>query len=179
MKIILTRHCETDWNKIKRLQGKTDTPLNDAGKLEARKLAHCLAPHAPSVIISSNLARAQETARIIAYHLGGVAIISDERLQECSFGELEGLTLEEISHLYGPELSRLIREEFYIYDFRLFGGESRDNIFKRHQAALEDMKHSPYNSVLVIGHGKGLNTLLAGLGLSPNLVRGNFQIIEA
>ena len=39
MKFILTRHCETDWNKEWLLQGHSDISLNENGWLQAEELA--------------------------------------------------------------------------------------------------------------------------------------------
>ena len=67
--LLLVRHGETDWNAEGRLQGHTDTPLNDYGRRQARALADALAGDDFEALYASDLARARETAEI----LGGVA----------------------------------------------------------------------------------------------------------
>ncbi|MGA7262389.1 MAG: histidine phosphatase family protein, partial [Stellaceae bacterium] len=64
--LFLFRHGETDWNREGRLQGHTDTPLNATGLAQAQALAESLRPHRLDVVVSSDLARAQTTARIVA-----------------------------------------------------------------------------------------------------------------
>ena len=67
MKLYLVRHGETDWNKVKRIQGQVDIPLNQFGKRLAEETAEGLRDIPFDLCISSPLSRAHETARIILY----------------------------------------------------------------------------------------------------------------
>lgn len=93
MKIYLMRHGETDWNKVRRLQGQSEVPLNEHGIELARKTAEGLKAVRFDVIFSSPLQRALVTAEIMA---GGDAakIITDDRLKEMNFGIYEGQSFE-------------------------------------------------------------------------------------
>jgi len=94
MKVFLIRHGETAWNEARRYQGSSDVPLNEAGREQARRLAHRLAGEPLSAVYASDLARASETARIIAApHRLEVRIDAD--LRELDFGAWEGLAHEE------------------------------------------------------------------------------------
>lgn len=99
-RLLLVRHGETDWNVARRWQGHSDTPLNDAGREQARRLAGELDP--VDVVYSSDLARARETAEILAARLG-VEVRPDERLRERGFGAWEGLTMAEIEERFLEE----------------------------------------------------------------------------
>jgi broad specificity phosphatase PhoE len=101
--LILVRHGETDWNAQRRWQGHSDTELNDAGREQARLLAEGLDP--VDVLYSSDLARARETAEILAATLG-VEVRFDQRLRERGFGAWEGLTMEEIETTFPDEQRR-------------------------------------------------------------------------
>lgn len=94
---VLVRHGETDWNKVDRLQGSMDIPLNDTGISQARSMASALCTQQWDVVISSPLQRAFETAVQIIDPLGfGPSdIIIDARLRERHYGAAEGLTLAE------------------------------------------------------------------------------------
>ena len=91
--LLLVRHGETDWNRLGRWQGHSDTPLNARGREQARELAPQL--DGVDVVYSSDLARARETAEILAEELGADVRL-DARLRERGFGAWEGLTAAEI-----------------------------------------------------------------------------------
>ena len=57
MNIYLLRHGETDWNREKRIQGRTDIGMNDRGRMQIRHAADVLAslPAEIEVILSSPL----------------------------------------------------------------------------------------------------------------------------
>ena len=70
IRIILVRHGETEWNRIRRFQGRSDVPLNQEGRDQAQALALALKDECLAAIYSSPLVRAVGTARLIkAFHL--------------------------------------------------------------------------------------------------------------
>ncbi len=89
--ILLVRHGETDWNRDRRVQGHTDVPLNDEGRRQARALAEELGEGAFDAVYASDLARARETAEILAAPCG-LDVTQLEALREKNFGTWEGLT---------------------------------------------------------------------------------------
>ena len=97
-KLLLVRHGETDWNRHGRWQGGSDTQLNDLGREQARALAEELDGEI-DVLYSSDLARARETAEIVAAKLG-LEVRLDPRLRERGFGSWEGLTTIEIEERF-------------------------------------------------------------------------------
>ena len=96
MKLYLVRHGETDWNKVKKIQGQVDIPLNQFGKRLAEETAEGLRDIPFDLCISSPLSRAHETARIILYGKD-IPIIKDARIEEMAFGEYEGNAVQEIT----------------------------------------------------------------------------------
>jgi broad specificity phosphatase PhoE len=146
--ILLARHGETDDNvPPPRVQGSIDTSLNDAGRAQARALAETVRDRGLAAIHSSHLARARETAEIIAAELG-LEVIVDERLAESYRGSWEGRLLEEIER-EEPELwAAWLRGG----DFRFPGGESLAEHAKRVEAALADVFRGP-RPALCVCHG--------------------------
>jgi len=90
MRIELIRHGQTDWNRDDRLQGSSDIPLNATGRAQAVDTAALLADQGLAAIVSSPLARARDTARIIADILGIDLGASYDDLIERDYASFEG-----------------------------------------------------------------------------------------
>ena len=154
--LILIRHGETDWNRVGRIQGLTDIPLNDAGREQARRAAEELRSElaiSPSdaadaaVIVSSDLQRAAETADIIAGALGLHAPRRYPELRERAYGDAEGLLTAEFQRRWGP---------WHVADVP--GAETRADLRRRALAALARAQHdaAPMGTTLpliVVAHG--------------------------
>lgn len=88
------RHGETEWNKMGKMQGKTDISLSEDGRKFAQKTADGLKNIKFDYIFSSPLERAYETACIIKGDRD-IEIVKDERLIEVGFGLYEGTVVDE------------------------------------------------------------------------------------
>lgn len=95
LEIYLTRHGETEWNKVRRMQGQKDSPLTELGIKQAKWLAERLEGKEFSYIYTSPLGRAKTTADILNEPLGAKMVI-DDRLKEISLGDWEGRDLDEL-----------------------------------------------------------------------------------
>ena len=147
--ILLARHGETDDNvPPPRVQGWIDTPLNERGRAQARELAEAVRPHGLAAVHSSHLARARETAEIVADALG-LEVVVDERLAESRRGSWEGRLLEQIER-DEPELWAAWRRGGA--DFRFPGGESLAEHAERVAGALADVGRGPLPALCVC-HG--------------------------
>ncbi len=176
MKFILVRHATTDWNLLGKIQGQTDIDLNKQGEEEAKKLADNLSGLGVASIRSSDLKRSENTAKIINKKLN-VSLQLDTALRECSFGEIEGLTKQEALDKYG--IIKDWDDQFKSYDFRKFEGGYRDEVFERHLSLIKRLaKDETEGSILLVGHGRGLATLLGGLGYTPTIKKGEYKIID-
>lgn len=156
--LLLARHGETDWNREGRWQGHTDIALNDRGRAQAEALAAELVGTPISAVYSSDLARAAETARIVAARLG-VPVRTDPRLRELHLGGWEGLTTPEIEERYPDEIARWRADD----DSNALGGrESYAQMGERVVAALTEIAAAhPAGEVLVVLHGGPIRGLLA------------------
>ena len=103
--LYFVRHGQTDWNVLGRLQGRVDKPLNDTGKEQAahngRALARELGRAEGYDFIASPMQRTCQTMKIIReqMQLPPDDYLTEDRLKELSFGDWEGLTLDEIEKL--------------------------------------------------------------------------------
>jgi len=153
--LLLVRHGETDWNRDGRWQGHSDTHLNDAGRDQARRVAGELGDI--DVVYSSDLARARETAEIVAEVLG-LPVRLDARLRERAFGVWEGLTAAEIEAAFADAHARWLAREGAGADdaepFEAFGARVTSflaDILERH----------PGETVLVVAHGGSIRVIHA------------------
>ncbi|WP_438854309.1 histidine phosphatase family protein [Agromyces sp. M3QZ16-3] len=96
MHLALVRHGQTDWNLRGLMQGRTDIPLNDTGRAQAREASRSLDAAEWDVVVSSTLGRARETAAILADGLGLPVVGEYEDLVEQDFGDAEGTLVAQI-----------------------------------------------------------------------------------
>lgn len=108
MIITVIRHGQTDWNLAGRIQGSTDIPLNETGRQQARDAALLLTPTEPVTMYSSDLSRANETARIIAEVHGWNDPHVIPALRERYYGVAEGMHDTEFLATFGPWASAVV-----------------------------------------------------------------------
>ena len=95
MKIFLIRHGETDWNRERKVMGIGDIPLNDNGREMVSYLGEILAHEGIGVIYSSTVARAMQSAEILA-EMWGVEIVEEPGFNECRFENWVGMSFDEL-----------------------------------------------------------------------------------
>jgi len=93
-RLVLARHGETEWSKSGRHTGRTDLPLTDHGREQARDLGVALRGRTFSRVLSSPLARALDTCRLAGF---GDRVELDDDLREWDYGAYEGRTRVEIA----------------------------------------------------------------------------------
>src|SRR5205809_1423352 len=94
LRIFLVRHAATDWNRERRYQGWSDTPLSVEGRVQADAVARALAEPPLAAVYSSPLERARETAAAIAKP-HRLTVQEKAAFKEMGYGRWEGLTLAE------------------------------------------------------------------------------------
>lgn len=149
--LYIMRHGRTDWNVLKKLQGRTDIPLNEEGRAMAENARLEYADVHFDVCYCSPLVRARETAEIVLRGRN-IPIIFDERLIEMSFGIYEG-----VENAYKnpdcPMINFFSAPENYVPGK---GGESFDELFARTGNFLHEVvepKLAEGKDVLIVGHG--------------------------
>ena len=156
----LVRHGETEWNRTGRMQGHLGVPLNAEGRRQATRLAGRLRRVEFSAIYASDLARAAETAQIIADGRD-LAFTPDSDLREFSGGEWEGLTLEEIETRHPGLLAERI-EAGGNMGWSAPGGESAIDALQRVRrfSTRANAKLDAGENILVVAHGGTLRALV-------------------
>ncbi|MDP2594063.1 MAG: histidine phosphatase family protein [bacterium] len=181
-KYLLARHTETDWNVQDRYSGQSDEPrLNEQGAVQAWRIGRQVSGYDVRKVVCSDLSRAYVTAQLILLGAGWMdrpddfrrglpAFVVDRRLRELSVGQMDGMTKEEARvHFTDPLLST----RHPGYDFTTIGGESREQVIRRHREAFDE--HIPIEGVcLFVGHGTSLRTFLESCGVTEPIVQGGF-----
>lgn len=172
---LLARHTETDWNVQDRYSGQSHKPvLTPRGEEQAHELGRALQDTGVTHIISSMLRRSIQTAHIIWRELGGLDFSnvfpsSDERLNELSVGQMDGITKVEARERFtDPRFSTRHPD----YDFRPIGGECREEVIRRHHDAAQ--QYLRWGIPLFVGHGTALRTFLESCGVSESIEQGGF-----
>lgn len=173
--LYLVRHAETVWHQENRYAGHTDIQLTELGHQQAAELVPWIKAVNPNVIASSDSLRAIDTAFPLAESLGKELVI-ESRFREVNFGEIEGLTPDEML-IQHPEL----RKAFLLNpaDTRMPGGESgREAVSRALPALIELLARKNNQIVIVVCHGTLMRLLTCSLlGINLNEYRRIFPII--
>lgn len=164
MRLIIVRHGETEWNRLRKTQGVTDIALSARGRRQAKKLGGRLRGFAVRCVYTSPLMRARDTGSAIALSCGAPVVVDDDLL-EIRFGAWEGLTFEEIGQNYPEELTLWNRSP----ECCVPPGESESlsQVAARVERFLTDIlqKH-PNDTVAAVSHSIPCKVLVAlGIGL--------------
>jgi probable phosphoglycerate mutase len=151
--LVAIRHAPTEWNRARRLQGRTDIALSVEGIAAARGW-RADAAWAAYRVLASPLKRAQETARLL---FPGREIGLDSRLMEMYFGSWEGRSLAELRAEPGAEAEA--RERLGL-DFSAPGGETPRQVQGRVQPLLTEIAAAGLPTVIVT-HKAVLRALLS------------------
>lgn len=143
MKILVVRHGQTDWNVERRVQGRTDVPLNQEGIKQAYVAKEKLKEEKIDLMVSSPLKRAKQTAEIINLERNA-PIRLDKRLIEISYGKMEGKFSSEFNSR--TEFGNMVEGKIYE------GAEVSEDFRKRVFTFLEELKKLQVNTVLLVTH---------------------------
>jgi alpha-ribazole phosphatase len=168
MKLLLTRHGQTDWNIAGRYQGQSDIPLNQIGRSQAEGLAKRLSAETIHAVYASDLSRAADTAnRILSMQELAPALQRDVRWRELSFGEWEGMNYKEMS-AHSPDIfAKWMLDPQHV---STPSGETLGHLAERVHSAFVELKNKHKDeTVLVVSHSGALQALLAfTLGVDLN-----------
>jgi probable phosphoglycerate mutase len=157
--VVLVRHGETDWSRAGCHTGRTDVPLNERGRAEARALAGMLTGRRFALVLTSPLSRAVETCRLAG--LGSRALVR-EALVEWDYGAYEGRTTAEI---------RSERPGWSLWRDGVPKGETAAEVAARADRVLAELEAAT-GDVAVFAHGHLLRVLAARwLELEPEAGR--------
>lgn len=153
----LIRHAQTRWNREKRIQGQSDSPLTSDGNRQAARWGQLLKPSGWDRILASDTGRAQATAEHINTILK-ITLTTDRRLREQDWGQWAGKTIADLKTDHAAELKA---QEDAGWAFCPPGGEDRLQVWQRsHKTLLEASARWPGTNILVVTHEGVIKSLI-------------------
>lgn len=144
MEILLVRHGQTEWNLLKKVQGKADIQLNKKGIKQAEYIRDFLKNEKIDLILCSPLKRAIQTAEIVNEGRN-IRMIIDKRVSERDFGEFEGMSNTDFDF-----------NAFWSYrqNLKYDKAENIKEFFKRVYDFLDSIKNEYAGKrILIVSHG--------------------------
>ena len=175
-KVVLVRHGQTAWNAEGRAQGHADVGLDDTGRAQAEAVAPVMAELDPTLLVTSDLARARETAALLEKETGLTAI-EDARWREYDLGERTGLTLAEFGERMGIEFDGWWDVHAHI---EVPGAETSEDVATRVVPAFEELleRLDEGETAVVVTHGASLRIALAGILGWPLSTAGGLEAMQ-
>ncbi len=159
-RVYLVRHGATQMTAENRFSGATGAELSDEGRRQAARLGERLQDDGITAVYTSALARAIDTARIIAGACGVQPVVNDG-LREISHGSWEGLTRHEVEERFPGEYAAWEEDPF---TFAPDGAESGVAVLARALPAIRQIVTAHEGqSVLVVSHKATIRLVLCGL----------------
>ena len=165
-RLVLARHGETAWSKSGQHTGRTDIPLTDVGREQARRLGTALAGRPFSRILTSPLSRASETARLAGFTSD---VVVDPELQEWDYGVYEGRRRVDIA---------ADEPGWTVWSRPIIDGESLVELGERADRVIERLLPIG-GDVLVFSHGHFLRVLAARWIEAPALLASRLELATA
>ena len=178
MKLYVIRHGQTDWNVVGKCQGRTDIELNKTGIEQAQKAKEQIKDYNIDLIIYSPLKRTKKTANIINESTN-CQIMSDERVIEREFGDIEGTTRKEWNDIVKNDI-KIINN--YNLNYNEHNIEPVKNLCKRVWNLLDEIQeiHKDKN-VLIVTHGgtcRAINAYFNGIQEDGTVVSAEMDNCE-
>jgi probable phosphoglycerate mutase len=161
-RLVLMRHGRTAWNATRRAQGHTDVDLDEVGHAQAVAAAPVVASYRPSVLVSSDLARARQTAGPVGEETG-LEVAQDPRLREYDLGDRTGMTMAEYAAEFPDEHAAFLAGRYEAVP----GAEATAEVQERVVEALSEVLAGlgPGETGVAVFHGAALKAgLIAMLG---------------
>ena len=153
----LIRHAQTVWNREKKIQGHSDSPLTAEGEEQASSWGQRLLQFPWNRILASDTGRTLATAEKINVYLK-IPLTTDSRIREQDWGQWAGKTIAQLKTEIPHELDEQVSAG---WAFCPPGGESRKSVLKRSQKALiEAAERYRGDNLLVITHEGVVKSLI-------------------
>lgn len=168
--LILIRHGQAEHNQKNKIAGWENTVLTDFGREQAKILAKRIEREFTDItkIISSDLSRALETARILNAKIGVDILITSE-LRERNFGIANGMNKTEAQKYIKNPTDPL--EKWIKYP----NSETWDKFYLRVSTFLEKVIDELEDTVIIVCHGGTIRNIISWwLGIGTPIGKVHF-----
>ena len=156
----LVRHPQTDWNRQRRYQSRSDRPLTSFGMQIGESIARRLRTMPFETVVSSGLMRTDSVAQMVAARRGLVTLV-DRRWRDVDQGAWEGLTYAEVMSRYSDQAHERWTDP---WRSRAHGGESMADLWERVQTAWQAVLAAHDGAhLLIVTHATPIQLLLCSL----------------
>ena len=180
MSLILFRHGETLWNKIKILTGFRDISMNQEGIIQVKNACDRLKKYNFDIVFTSNQKRALESCDIIEQQLNKkFKIIKTDALKERNYGIFTGRYKEELEKLYTKNGLLQLKKS---YHYRPVFGESLSDVKIRAGNYFDYFIYpclQQNKNVLLVSHSNTIRALLVHLKIHDTKSIENIKIPNA
>jgi len=154
--VVLVRHGDTAWSLFGHHTGRTDIPLTERGRQQARLLEPLLSTANFALVLSSPLRRARETCELAGL---GPRMQLEPDLMEWNYGEYEGLTSKQIKRT---------APNWMVFTDGCPGGETPEEVGARVDRLIDRIR-PVVGRVALFAHGHVLRVFVARwIGLPPS-----------
>lgn len=155
--LYMTRHGQTLWNEVGKMQGQLNSELTELGKQQAIWLGERLNDVDIEIIISSSSKRAVDTAELIRGSRD-IKIVKKEGLREMHLGSWQGMYFQDIKENYPKAY-----DDFWHHPHKYepVDGESFEQLNQRVVNEVESIiKKYEDKNILIVTHGVVLRALI-------------------
>ena len=164
MRLHLIRHGQTHWNAIRRVQGHSESELNENGQQQALSLSSTLDSLPLGAVYCSSSRRTRQTAELL-FARRPLPIVYLDSLREIYLGPWEGRLYDEIQQEDAEQFHNFWHAP---HQFRVEGAESYHELQQRGVAAIKDIcAANDHGEIAVVSHGALIKSVLTHFERKP------------
>lgn len=161
MYLYLVRHGQSVGNERQLFFGRSDHPLTELGREQAKQAAEKLKEVSFTRCVSSDLSRAWDTA-LACVEGRGIEVEAEPALREQDMGGMENLTFAQAQERYGELFTSMLDDWIHVDPP---GGESVAHMIRRVGACVDGIVRRAEDT-LIVAHNGSLSLILRHFGLA-------------
>lgn len=160
--LLITRHCESEWNALGKWTGTTDVHLSENGFHQAAQMGEALKDIKIDMAFCSLQQRTKETLEGILDASGQISVPYERSadINERDYGDYTGMNKWEVRDKVGEQEFNSIRRD---WNHPITNGETLKDVYERavpfyQQVILPRLREG--KTILVVSHGNSIRALM-------------------